>query len=193
MKLLKKLLATFLSVSMMTSLMGINTLAATTTEASTINTNNSAVSTSRDVTLSKKIIKTFDDGSYVVETITLHPTNILIANSSIAKATIVYGTCSMTKEHNIYKPDNSLIARASLTASFKYNSDTDYISCTGKTSSYYVTSGSSTYFINKSLTTSSGGGTLVKKYVKAIMSYGYGIAGATNTLTIKCTSAGSIS
>lgn len=58
---------------------------------------------------------------------------------------------------------------------------------------YYVASGSTTYFNNVELDQTSGGGGLFKSYVKVSLSYGYGIAGATHTITIKCKSDGTIS
>lgn len=105
---------------------------------------------------------------------------------------ITYGTATQSKVHEIYVEDY-LVAKATLTASFKYDEATDYISCTSKSKNMYVTSGSSDYFNNVKLETTSGGGTFFKSYVTASLSYGYGIAGATNTIKIKCKSDGTIS
>lgn len=132
-----------------------------------------------------------DGDTYIVETIISYDNSS--EKSSINRSTITYGTATQSKVHEIYINGDYLVAKATLTASFKYDEDTDYVACTSKSKNMYVTSGSTTYFNNVELGTTSGGGTIFKKYVTAYLSYGYGIAGATNKLTIKCKSDGTIS
>ncbi len=141
--------------------------------------------------ISRKIISQDDENDiYIVETILTYDN---IGESTVNPLDITYGTTTQSKVHEIYINDDYLVAKATLTASFKYDEESDYVSCTSKSKDMYVTSGSTTYFKDVELGTTSGGGIITKKYVTAYLSYGYGIAGATHKITIKCKSDGTIS
>lgn len=133
-----------------------------------------------------------DDGSYVVEIITLLDVNLENEENYSLYSYPIYGTCSLEKKHDI-ENQGEIIATAKLSASFKFNEEKDYISCTSKKADYSTVAGNSSYFKNKTLTEDSGGGLIFDKYITVKMTYTYGLWELDGSLSIKCTSAGKIS
>lgn len=144
--------------------------------------------------VSRELIFQDDEAEmYIVETLISYDDSKTVSVNSLSTT---YSTTKKSKVHEIYldRDKTYLVAKATLTASFKYDEATDYVSCTSKTKDMYVTSGSDTYFSNVELDETSGGGIIFKSYVTAYLSYDYGTTGNTSKkLTIKCKSDGTVS